>query len=914
MDKRIAIPAGLALLVALAVLGMVSFFSLTATQLAEASNFIPQIDQARVDLDRLNKPESEPIQYTAGVTGAKVSASPRDPGDNTRLTVTFTLTDFDMVNGRDEVVIQAKADDWADTFPTTISPSNVTISSDSVTNTANAGGPGEAVEPQEVTIDFVGTENDLVEITILVPDMSSDDNSGGNGIAVGGKVTVVFRQSAGIRLPFEADDWKFDISTIIDGTKTTEVDNETLKTLIVLELSDVKDDRGKGITAIIKGIKGGTVTFWLDKNGNNKRDSGEIDLCNGSEDDKAATCDFTVQNPPFHPTKVLPDVASGSRVNGDVLGAATEITVDDGTDFEVDQNILVSAAEKMRITAIAGNVLTVTRGIDDTTRVFHADDAGISITSSCDAGIISGCNYINAIDGESKTLALTTTATSQSVVDRTVFNLTGGVKVNPDEGDPGDAVTVTVKDYPAGNLTKVLVAGVAVTTTSDGTLITSLTVPASGELNFTIDIPDGVPTGEQVLFVFDFNDDDENTSLIVGSARMTVTPSSVVPNMRVSIIGTGFTDGGAATINKSGDGSTVTLGGEVIHTSKVNDGKQIDVDDGGSWSASIDLPVTNASTTEGARELKIIDSAGREGKVDLIFPDRVITITPPEGRVSSNVTVRGNGFPAKNNDGNSITIDVDYTAGDDINSATATPDASGNFSVTLQVPSDAPIPSTNTVKASFDAFKTNTKSDKTGIAAVVTTVTHRVPEAILILNKISGAPGTKVSAEGEGFKRFTPLTTLEVGDIDVTPSPKPATDAQGNLSFEFIIPGSDTGVQTVEMDVGGTTASVGFVVTDDSGFGDGVVTPIEDALEPLFDSGTFDSAFFFNNGTKEFDFFINDDDFLDVNDLLEVPSGAPLWLQVTEDTTVTLNNQVFDLTCVNAGTPEEDCFNLIVFP
>ena len=29
---------------------------------------------------------------------------------------------------------------------------------------------------------------------------------------------------------------------------------------------------------------------------------------------------------------------------------------------------------------------------------------------------------------------------------------------------------------------------------------------------------------------------------------------------------------------------------------------------------------------------------------------------------------------------------------------------------------------------------------------------------------------------------------------------------------------------------------------------------------------------------------------------------------------VVLGNQLFDLTCVNAGTPEEDCWNLIVFP
>ncbi|MCH8744723.1 MAG: hypothetical protein IIB31_03630 [Chloroflexi bacterium] len=164
-----------------------------------------------------------------------------------------------------------------------------------------------------------------------------------------------------------------------------------------------------------------------------------------------------------------------------------------------------------------------------------------------------------------------------------------------------------------------------------------------------------------------------------------------------------------------------------------------------------------------------------------------------------------------------------------------------------------------------------------------------------------------------GFKRFTPILILEVGNIDVTPAPKPATDNLGAVTFTFRIPGTDTGVQTVQLDIGNTTASVGFTVTDASGV-TGVVTPIADALEPLFTDDTLDRAFFFNNVNKEWDFFINDPDFLSANTLNEVASGHPLWIKVKGDTSVELNGTVFDLTCVNFDTPEEDCWSLIVFP
>jgi len=68
-----------------------------------------------------------------------------------------------------------------------------------------------------------------------------------------------------------------------------------------------------------------------------------------------------------------PDTDSTSDLNGAITDAnATSIVVDDGTDFEVGQNILVGS-EEMTITDISTHTLTVIRGVKSTTAATHSD-------------------------------------------------------------------------------------------------------------------------------------------------------------------------------------------------------------------------------------------------------------------------------------------------------------------------------------------------------------------------------------------------------------------------------------------------------------------------------------------------------------------------------------------------------------
>ena len=98
-------------------------------------------------------------------------------------------------------------------------------------------------------------------------------------------------------------------------------------------------------------------------------------------------------------------------------------------------------------------------------------------------------------------------------------------------------------------------------------------------------------------------------------------------------------------------------------------------------------------------------------------------MTPAEGGVGTEVVISGKNFPVSNDDGSDIEVFVEYDAGVDSDDDDIEPDALGNFTVILEVPEDANIPSNNTVKVQF--------TDDEG-ATVLMTFTHRVSQGTLL--------------------------------------------------------------------------------------------------------------------------------------------------------------------------------------
>ena len=130
----------------------------------------------------------------------------------------------------------------------------------------------------------------------------------------------------------------------------------------------------------------------------------------------------------------------------------------------------------------------------------------------------------------------------------------------------------------------------------------------------------------------------------------------------------------------------------------------------------------------------------------------------------------------------------------------------------------------------------------------------------------------------------------------------------------MIVPGFDPGIANLIVKVGSgqqeSTAVGTFTVTELTE-SPAEVTTVGAALAPLGDS--LERVFYFDNRTKVWSFFDPRPVFASANDLTEIVEGEVYWIKVTQSLTVTLNAKQRDLTCSNEGTPQQDCWNLVVW-
>ena len=101
----------------------------------------------------------------------------------------------------------------------------------------------------------------------------------------------------------------------------------------------------------------------------------------------------------------------------------------------------------------------------------------------------------------------------------------------------------------------------------------------------------------------------------------------------MTVVGKGFGD--RAKINVGGttdspDTSSVEFGGDPAYlgvgSDNFNNGEGITTDSGGNWNASIVIPITGASTTEGTHTLDVMDSSGRSGSAEVVIAEREVTL------------------------------------------------------------------------------------------------------------------------------------------------------------------------------------------------------------------------------------------------------------------------------------------------
>ena len=506
---------------------------------------------------------------------------------------------------------------------------------------------------------------------------------------------------------------------------------------------------------------------------------------------------------------------------------------------------------------------------------------------------VSATNYVSAIDGKG---SVTNANITISVSDKII--------ISPTTAAVGETIQITMQDFPASHYVvsgangAVKFGSVSATVQSN----TIIQVGADGSAVFDVTIPNAARTGTQAVYVYaDANQDSTisgasaSANITITGATLTATPNAIVPNQTVNLQGSGWTDGGSATINAASDTSVISLGGSTTGLratgaaaiSAINAGNgSITVDNGGNWSGPVVIPMTAGSMNGGTQILEVTDNGGRTGNAELTIASRALAISPASSGLGTTITVDGTGYPAENSSTGAATaptVTMTYYYGSSSkNVATFTPDGTGAFSGTFTVPLDAPIPSDNLVKSAFSYTPSG------GAATTVTnTVSHSVPTASLSTSASAGAAGTKLTITGSGFKAYSTVTTLTVGGVDARPAPVPATNGNGELSTEIMVPSLAVGSHAISITIASTTASANFSVTStgisaaaSDAIGDAIGTPVGDNLVRVFA---------FDNATKDWSFYDPSPDLADANTLANVAAGSVYWIKTLEDATVALN-------------------------
>ena len=813
MKTRIATSLGIAFVLVFGIVGIMVAFG-------------PLGVQANEDVDIIAATDPDPVGNR--VTGVKVEASPDKPNTVAKWTIEFmngTIMDMEHVHtdlantihenteeadnvlkggtGNDTIMIEFEDDVQ---FPTSLDPNDITISTDKVAEADGTSTPRVVVaNPLGVNITKVsqhsgrepssGTPPDETLVTLEIPDMEpADDRAGSQGIAAGATVTVVFRQSAGIKNPTESKENEISADKIMAGMYDHDSDPDTPDMFDIgrtdigplsgynaqvatsnndyyvgaasdnraviprtLVLNDQDGPRGSTITIVGTGFRNSlTATIWNDKNANGLRDGGEIELGEAlttSSDDFTTT--ITINNPPF--TSVLAS-------NG--------------------------------INAVDGRNRTIIPG-----RTYE--------------GAVSGAKFTESIPK---------------------YKLESSIRVNPGTAAIGDRVQVTARDFLFGGA--INQSGAAISIGGIPVLqFDTDSVTKSGDASFEMTIPNRVASGTQNLVVKNVTDQAKvvNTggarfNMVISGAQVTITPGeNLVPNQTVTLVGRGFSTGGKAVLNDDVANVDATISGDDTHLGpaddKFNEGDVIDVDNAGNWSSSFIIPVTSTTTTSGDHELSLTDSLGRSGSAVLNIAERSLELTPASGRVGTRVEIRGTGFPADNTttgaeSTSTITVEYSIPSQDPRTVVTLTPDGSGVIRGWFTVPLDAGIPSTNAVRAIFKLPGTSVE--------VTTNAIHQVPRAGITLDQESGPAGTVVKITGEGFKRYTTVEAINFGSLDVRSGFGLSTDGAGGFETTFLVPGANTGAQAVTVEVAETTASATFTVTADA-----VVAPTTPAAAPM---------------------------------------------------------------------------------
>ncbi len=964
MDRKFAIPAGIAALAVLAIAGLLAIFTLSANPAHAAVSdykveYPPANSKGQVKVSFVtdsNTTDATPIVITlaedtvigANVADAHVTVADTNETSTAEKSGTATID----ATARKVTVSYTMASLPADTKTTvTVAIGTASPTSDQETQvTSLAGNMPFAIMVKvgtdaEMTVRGkvgLGTVWDTVpnkpaktdKIQLHIPVGSQAERVASNALGDGSWIHVVLhedfdvpstispnlieiqaRNVADDNLSSELLDFKNPSAVIVDDSDIYDAGNKD--DIISLRIADydgnpedntrtgvgevsgtdlvvVVISKAAGITAPTEGGKTYKIAYSVDPD----TDVDKTDSANNADDGLRSKIDLYL---PLLVTLDKNKVARGETVQATAKGFETG-TVDFWRD--ADANGVVDDGEARLCSAqLSGNVGSCSFTVDYPDFQPGMGDYMMATRNLINAKAVNVTADIQNYDG--------------TLEEDDVILLKQSITASPSTANPGSTITVQLQDFPTS-------AGTAlgwVQLDAEDVTASGFTL-AKGQGRFEITIPDDTPTGTRKLEVQIGSGDTKakaDVEIEIGGAMLsTTTGMMVVPKQEVLLTGSGYTKSSYIKSIKLGADDVFPSGKTAFHSGGTNAqtraNSHIQTDASGNWNATVEIPLTTgtANAKGSVRSLRATDQNDRAGVVSLTFQDRTVDMSPMEGHPGTTITLTGSGYPGDDK----VDVDIFYNK---VDIETVEPDSLGNWTHTFKVPSENEdgsaigVPSDNVVKVQFTTKET-VLTDRT---TVIDSFAHRVPPASITLEPAAAVEGSMVKVTGGGFTRYAPVNHVKVGNVYGTIRPSTAsTDRNGAVEFEFMVPGRDPGVETVTVKIGADPQGVGGIevgaaleILDPSGVVGAVTMPVAEALKPLLDAGMLDRIFYFNNDTKTWTWYFTNPDLASTNNLEEIVSGAPVWIMVTESTTVMLNNRSVSLTCVG-----EDCWNLINFP
>lgn len=198
-----------------------------------------------------------------------------------------------------------------------------------------------------------------------------------------------------------------------------------------------------------------------------------------------------------------------------------------------------------------------------------------------------------------------------------------GIALSPPSGAVGQAVTVQATGFTEGQVLTAKFDGSAMSTSP-----ATVTVPASGNINFTVSIPT-TTNGDHTVAVYR-----DGISPLTATFTVTAKVAITSPASKQGPVGTSVTVSGTG-FSGAGVTADITIGGKALASGVL-------VDSTGSFTGTGSVPVLAA----GDQTVTASDGAGKiAATTDTFKVTPTLTVTPTSGLPGSTVSLSGSGWP-----------------------------------------------------------------------------------------------------------------------------------------------------------------------------------------------------------------------------------------------------------------------------